>query len=90
MQKTIEKQTYPPIYAPKVNHKIAMGTTISSETNQIKSLSPINTGRTFMNNLQQNGPNQIIYKPVSQLSPSLNTSLTGISSTAKMVNPPSL
>jgi|688.fasta_scaffold1242618_1 hypothetical protein len=90
MQKTIEKQTYPPIYAPKANHKIAIGTTISSETNQIKSMSPLHTGRTFMNNLQQNGPNHIIYKPVSQPSSSVNTSLTGMTPTVKMVNPPIL
>ena len=94
MQKTIEKQTYPPIYAPKANHKIAIGTTILSETNQIKSMSPLHTGRTFMNNLQQNGPNHIIYKPVSQPvsqpSSSVNTSLTNMTPTVKMVNPPTL
>lgn len=90
MQKTIEKQTYPPIYAPKANHKIAIGTTISSETSQLKSMSPLHTGRNFMNNLQQNGPNHIMYKPVSQPSSSLNTSLTGMTPTVKMVNPPTL
>jgi hypothetical protein len=91
IQKTVEKQTYPPIYAPKANHKMGMGITVSHETNQIKSLSPLHTGRTFVNTLHNtNGGNQMAYKPISQPSASTNTSLTGIAPTVKLVNHPTI
>jgi hypothetical protein len=91
LHKNVEKQTYPPIYAPKANHKMGMGVTIPNEQNQVKSVSPLHTGRTFINNLHNmNAPNQMIYKPNSQPGPSPNTSLTGINPNVRVANHPTI
>lgn len=71
MHKQIEKQTYPPMYAPKPNHKFGTGFT-ANDTHQIKSHSPMPTNRTYSNNFQNmNTFTHVNYKPISQ--PSSNS-----------------
>ncbi len=67
------------MYAPKPNYKINGGVTVYNDLHQIKSLSPMQTNRTFSNNYQNvNAINQAHFKPVSQ--PSSNTPFNGIGS----------
>jgi hypothetical protein len=79
LQKIIEKQTYPPIYAPKANHKLGQGTAISNDIGQLKSLSPSQGNKNFLTSFHTaNTITNTANKPVSQPGSSANSSFNGV------------